>query len=102
MKLRQTGKMLQKFLNALQKQLCDHLDQQSKHILWELEQLKPASYEKFTSSIDRNSENIFFLYFFYLYFSISHCFCERLSFILTNFVPFLSTLIKRLPINIIS
>ena len=50
MKLRQTGKILQNFLNALQKQLCDHLDQQSKHMLWELEQLKPVSYEKITAS----------------------------------------------------
>ena len=50
MKLQQTGKILEKLLNALQKQLCDHLDQQSKHMLWELEQLKPASYEKITAS----------------------------------------------------
>ena len=51
MKLQQTGKILQKFLNALQKQLCNHHNQQSKHMLWELEQLKPASYEKITASM---------------------------------------------------
>ena len=50
MKLQQTGKILQKFLNALQKQLCHQHNQQSKHMIWELEQLKPASYEKITAS----------------------------------------------------